>query len=61
MGTMLMLEWNGVHADAVPFQVSFQAVDTAHPIHVPDIRKHGAVFFFCPEHNSSDEVHVSTV
>jgi len=35
-------------------QVSFQAVDSGRPVHVPNIQQHGGVFFFCPEHKTEE-------
>ena len=34
--------------------MSFQAVNSGRPVHVPNVQKHGGVFFFCPEHKTEE-------
>ncbi len=34
--------------------VSFKAVDSVRPVCVANIRKHGEVYFFIPEHNQEE-------
>ena len=39
-------------------QVSFTAVETGNPVHVPDVHKHGRVFFFTSSHSNKEEVYM---